>query len=877
MWLNEIQQYLLTPVSESDEKVAAELRELLHDPQRAPVLALGTLWPEYWTTLTTYPDPQKDDSHAQARALLEEADDITVPSAFTTTDELAKLTEAAQTDPRLAQALSQAGGKITQFLAGAPVIHTRYERAPAHAHAVITAAMDARRLGHGMYLDELFLRHAAVGYINDEDWDALKAGWFTDAVEYAGEKSNGVRGPLTRVRMRSEWVNAVPEKYRLSDILDQLGRETRRFSPPPQSFWEAARRYIYEPNDVYALARASHRRGRFQHAANLYTQAANLGNSSALVELANLWHTAGDRDTADRCILTALESEPPAQVPAWDVVGLAQRKDSQGDSETAERLYRIAADNGDTSVYADLVRLREQDGDVEGAKTFTVRIAEEEDWHEMAKIARLRETAGDREGAEHYAQQAEAAMARDSGFELRKLSLGLFSKQDSGYLNLLSKLAFDAGNTSALAKAGCLSAHDEEWEAAERLYSHALDAGDVSVLIELAFLRLRAADTKGAQHLYSKAFDRSEPTVLMKAAIVAETFEDYDLAEQNYKEVLGKGAAAALIGLARLREQAGDEEGSERYALQAASQGDFSALVKLAEIRKENGDTSSAQRLYSEALDAGDTSVLVELAKLREEANDPNGAERYYYRAVKSGKFSAIIELARLREQADDWNAAEKIYNTLENDNYYRVTIAHFRARLMMRQQNWDEAERYAVAAAMSMSPDSILELINMLERAEEWERVDRCAVSAAKSSYVWPLLRVVKRHEEAGESDVAERLCVEALNAGEPSPILKLASLSRTAEDPDGAKRLEATACNSTNARSIIELARRRKDDGDIDGAYKLLMRATEAGRGDYTLRKLAELHDDEAVAERIRRFGLDTAGHPATDWRKQIPKLYP
>jgi hypothetical protein len=48
IWLNEAQHYLLTPGSDRGERVAARLRTLLADPDRAPVLVLATMWPEYW-------------------------------------------------------------------------------------------------------------------------------------------------------------------------------------------------------------------------------------------------------------------------------------------------------------------------------------------------------------------------------------------------------------------------------------------------------------------------------------------------------------------------------------------------------------------------------------------------------------------------------------------------------------------------------------------------------------------------------------------------------------------------------------------------------------------------------------------------------------
>jgi hypothetical protein len=80
IWLNEAQFYLDVPTGELGEQVASGLRELLRDPDRAPVLVLAALWPQHWDTLTR--PAAGEDSHAQARELLD-GRDITVPAAFT--------------------------------------------------------------------------------------------------------------------------------------------------------------------------------------------------------------------------------------------------------------------------------------------------------------------------------------------------------------------------------------------------------------------------------------------------------------------------------------------------------------------------------------------------------------------------------------------------------------------------------------------------------------------------------------------------------------------------------------------------------------------------------------------------------------------------
>ena len=183
MWLNEAQFYLQVAEGGLGEQVAAGLRELLRDPGRVPVLVLATLWPQFWDTLTGRPVAGGDDRHAQARELLA-GHDIAVPAALTPA-RVRQLTGAE--DPRLALAAAAAkeDGQVIQFLAGAPELLARYRHAPPAAAALISAAMDARRLGMGAGLPQAFLEAAAPGYLTDDQWDALGEDWVEQALAYA--------------------------------------------------------------------------------------------------------------------------------------------------------------------------------------------------------------------------------------------------------------------------------------------------------------------------------------------------------------------------------------------------------------------------------------------------------------------------------------------------------------------------------------------------------------------------------------------------------------------------------------------------------------------------------------------------------------------
>jgi len=300
VWLNEAQLYLDT-VDERGAQVAAGLRALLRDPARGPVLVLATLWPEFWDTLTRRPPPGQADPHAQARELLADHD-ITLPAAFTSA-QMGRL--AGSGDARLELAARSApDGQVIQFLAGAPELLARYRNAPPAAAALISAAMDARRLGMGVGLPHAFLEAAAPGYLTGDQWDALGEDWLEQPLAYAAVPAKGACGPLTRIRPRpatSRAARSGPRDsgeqlaggpggipggplYRLADYLDQHGRQHRKGQFPPPEFWFAAAAHA-PPADQAALGAAAHDRGLYRDAAQLHKNAAASGSLSSALYL----------------------------------------------------------------------------------------------------------------------------------------------------------------------------------------------------------------------------------------------------------------------------------------------------------------------------------------------------------------------------------------------------------------------------------------------------------------------------------------------------------------------------------------------------------------------------------------------------------------
>ncbi|WP_067831958.1 tetratricopeptide repeat protein [Actinomadura kijaniata] len=312
VWLNDLQHYLLTPGGDLGEQVAAELRALLRDPGRGPVLVLGTLWPRHWATLTGYHSPEED-PHAQARALLA-GHGIVVPTTFSPL-ELDRARAVAEEDPRLAEAVGNAeDGHLAQYLAGGPALQMIYRTAAPPARALLDAAIDARRLGHGPLLPRRLLLDAARGYLTRPQWEMLEEGWPDTAFSQATDHRpcRGARAPLTPVRPAPGDGGGGEPRYRLADYLEQLGQAERRTLPVPGALWASLLAHAAGP-DLIRLGRQAQERGLYRLALDFYRAAweTDPEGTDAMLWSGDLHRNAGRVAEALSCYRRAAEGGDP--------------------------------------------------------------------------------------------------------------------------------------------------------------------------------------------------------------------------------------------------------------------------------------------------------------------------------------------------------------------------------------------------------------------------------------------------------------------------------------------------------------------------------------------------------------------------------------
>jgi hypothetical protein len=212
LWLDEAQVFL---DNDHGPAVAAALRRLL-EGAIGPVIVIATVWPSYWNELSRDWEADRPTVSIQVSMLLRQANRIFVPATFDALDQV-------PSDPRWAAAVAHAGPsrQVIQVLAGGRLLVDRYERpgdsTARRCRALLTAAMDAHRLGLQSPAPEEYLRWVTPAYLGSAERAAGEQ-WFAESMAQA---TQSVRGIVALAALRGQSGVGPPDSYSLHDFLKQ--------------------------------------------------------------------------------------------------------------------------------------------------------------------------------------------------------------------------------------------------------------------------------------------------------------------------------------------------------------------------------------------------------------------------------------------------------------------------------------------------------------------------------------------------------------------------------------------------------------------------------------------------------------------------------
>jgi hypothetical protein len=854
LWLGELRHFA---DADGGAAVLDRLDNVLTDDGR--VIAIATIWPGYWDSYTAAAAAglgAADPAAAAGRLLagldiLAEHDlsshdpahggVVDVPDRFTPEE----MTVAAETgDPALAAAIAAAGpdGQVIQHLAGAGELLARYDgpAADPYGRAIVTAAMDAARLGHAGPLPADLLRDAAVGYLAGRPHPA--AGWQA-ALAWA-------TGSGWALRPAPSDDGSAPAGYRLAGYLDQHGRRARRDQLGPASLWDALTARATGSSDLDRLARAAQDRGLYRHATALWTAAAAGGRTGA--------GTPGRADIAGRLVAhVSAHGDPGDVAPAagW-AAGQAGLDEPWDLARLVEALHAArAADAIKVLLGRDLVGcvglrhqwdvaelfrvLRDADADA-AARALVVRVAGQIGLHNSAYLALLLRALHETGAAEALHALA-ARMAADADAE---------ATQDI------------ARSLQALHAAG-------ETEAVRTLAARAVQAVEIEEPYDVAglltALRAVAADEQ-ARNLLAR--DPGRRASLEYSAGVA------DLADALH----AAGAAAALRSLAaRAAAQVSLEDGEYTArllrVLRAAGEND---AVQVLLARDPAGQLSQlyppdvAELLTALHAAGAVTAVRALAVKVAELPDYYLIDEPELARALRAVGATDILVVLAARVVAevgvDDLDFVAELLRVLRDTGSaeaVQVLLDRDPARHVGLDDPWQVAE-FLDTLRQAGAADAVRTLA---ERAGPGVPVD-------DPGSVARLIQVLRTTGLDGPARTLASRAADGAGLEDPFGVARLLEELRAAGAVEAVRVLLARGPGSRAAldaspgyqRAVARLLAALHVAGATEAIEELAARAADAGLFSLFL----DVHPDQAAAY---RFGREPDGSPAEPWSWSEP----
>ncbi|MER5514264.1 hypothetical protein [Streptomyces sp. NPDC002763] len=751
MWLNEAQHYLLTSTSDLGERIAAGLRELLRDPRRAPVLVLGTIWPEYWARVATTPPPGEPDPHAQARALCE-GNELPVPSFFAGR-ELAVMRETSASDPRLASAVQHAEhGQITQYLAGGPALLRRYWTAPDGARALIESAMDARRLGHGRILPYSLLAAAADGYLSEQQWDLLPSDWLEQSLAYCTAPCGGTPGPLVRVRLRATEPSPAEPAYRLADYLEQHGRRTRRTTRAPNALWNALIEHG-RPVDLTTIAQAAQTRGFLKAAMLLYANAVHAGDSAALRMGARLLRKAERYEEAIAWYQRAAEAGASSALRR-----ATELMEVIGRGEEAISWLRARAEAGDLMALPRAAEALERAGRQEEAVTYYQAAAEKGDNHALWHAADLLERAGRTEEAINWLRVR--AGYGDSVAVLRlDEMLEKSGRGDEAIARLRARA--ETGDVNALWRAANLmenAGRGDEAIAWLRSRAQAGHAGALRLADRLMGVTARSMPSEREKDTHRSPPHPDHPDAIRAVAEAMESEGRIAEAISWYRRLAAAQDSPALRRtIADLLKRDGRPDQAITWYRRAMEKGDAHAVSQAADLMAAMGRRDEALTWLGGLALTDDARVLRQAAQALEKLGQPDEAVSLLLARPGAREGSALLHAAEILERTGRLDEAATAYrHAAEAGNIYALRRT---AALLENTGRSDEAltwlwERVEAGDIRAVRPGvSILLKAGRVNEAIVWYQV------SAEVGDTHALWRVGNLLEQTARKDERTRL----------------------------------------------------------------------------------------------------------------------
>ncbi|MCR6488719.1 hypothetical protein M8542_38410 [Amycolatopsis sp. OK19-0408] len=569
VWLDDLKRYLLGPGSVSGPDLSR-----LTAAGRDTVL-ISTLSRQDYTSMTG-PRDKSDSKSRRARDALSRASIVDISRKWTA----AELERAGDRGELIRYAVGMANENYgpTEILAAAPQLADFWEHdEDPYPRAVLTAAVDAVRLGRTAPLSAELLRDGAMDYCGVVARGRAPADWFESSVARLVEPIFGSASLLEPVG--GDRIGDLTG-YAVHSWLDQYAVHKRRREPIAASLWHAVVADAPHAKDLERLAEEADRRGFLRLRHDILREGSRRGDESATVSLLVWAAENGDDDALRR--LRDLADEGWRHAADGVVLALARRG-----GEDALKQVRDYIESNDQEGYHVVL--------------YVHALAERADDFALAELTRLAE------GGNGYAGVHQAHLLAERGTSEAIARLRQLAAEDSyAVWPLTYWLARKADDTAVAELATRAAAGNEDARVFLTVASAQRgDPGAMDALREEAFDPTSIACEELARLLAARGDDAAldELRELVR--------EGYDQATKHLVRVLtGPDAVAELRTLAEER----DPHAEKRLAeILAADEDEFRAMDEL--VREVHaGNAAAVEQLYSHYAD-GDPAQLAHLRR----------------------------------------------------------------------------------------------------------------------------------------------------------------------------------------------------------------------------------------------------------------------
>ncbi|NHO82715.1 lipopolysaccharide assembly protein LapB [Micromonospora sp. CMU55-4] len=609
VWLDELQRFL---PNSGDSSMNKETILALWS-KRKPIIFLGTIWPDRYQHYLS--PPERSEGYAAQQkdriaGVLRIAERVYVEDSFTSS-EMAAARALAERDSRIKAALRDSRYGVTQVLAGAPELVASWQHADCYSKALITAAVDIRRLRIEGTLTPALLKRASGVYLNNEEIARASSDWFEKSISYCIKRNRGATSVLIPV---SGLEYGSIAGYELADYLTSYGARIRENEPLPVEIWGVLSEQLHDPIDLQQLASAADMRDVRRYAEAIYRRSLALGNAESGFWLGLMLWDQGRKGEA---------------------VDVLRRASSMGSKDAIEAF----SDYGPTDEAIGLLRRLLTTGD--SLPLYDVRLT----------IARLLDDGGRFDEAEEEYLQAIAEKRKNAVFyyALRLQKRGIASEALNWFLR-----ALDAGDLAASESACRLLVKEGRFVEARAIYEAAKSRGDeraqgwwIEILVKADHLNeaLALASSSGTYHEIGKAL-----------ALAGKV----DEALTVYKERIEQGDVWAHYHSAELLESRNRHEEAFPHWIQSLKLGPHFSGYALVRHFSRNGDLDVALPLYRYYFAKGIDMMSDELSKAMIEANRiPELIEMVGRSAMRGNDGGNVYQLCRMLESNGYGEAAE--------------------------------------------------------------------------------------------------------------------------------------------------------------------------------------------------------------------------